>query len=1063
MTLFDRIFKGSGASQLPIVSPVSWLIENNIVHDAATILQWWKHDSSSKGLLKPIEKQKRSATCYCNKNFKPPSGASKEAIISSHRKRYFHFLGTKLKEDFSNVEFLLDRLIRYSGRRFVFRYLPWDGVSDRFILDSIGEFDLLTFYVIKNGADMNFDFPLDTLRSDYSFPVPQERHEWNPPDDSSLTGFRNRIAKDYPGVAPFLETNLDDLVGRRLRQLSFVYSDAADCPPVIDTLFFPNYSAVLVNGELPVGEMLAVSYTRKIDEEDIQALKEEFIVYNSHFDRAGLRTSVKELELAAEVNRHATAAARAALFSRNFSHNIGSHSLTHPAFARLLSIGEGSTGQVHTQRLHLYLQHRYDWISQMVSGVNTSDGQPMRLLGEVLPSFFQQRALLGTLVEDQGFRQESIRFTVKIGDNSVAYALGGGAPDKVNESDHIGVKLTQEVFGTKDGVQDFIVAVPGGRVGCQALYSIIENVMRNSAKYAKRKEPSAPVKMDIHLSIVPKEDRYQVTIWDAAAGAAKDGTPLDDEETNGQLQRVQHLAGQPLITNTGALAEKGRGLLDMRESARFLAGRLASATPKPLGSELAPTHDTLAHTFCFQRPLLLSLLVPGREKTACASRLELWDTAGSIPEWKTGRRPSLGVIWDDGTQAVEELQNDAAQNHRCLPYRLLVVCAQEEQCAGWTLPGLPRNRIQVICPSSAFWKNANDAAQWLRGVIGSSPTFCGCSGDEAAILRLYEAWLAAAKPSPEGKWKLGVGIERPKAHVADAWSAADSFESSLIDIFVHARQNDVTEVAKTSANPSCSNAWLGVQEAAGRSGYFKSPAWKSWLFFDNHGNCFKPNGGYSLGNLSFDQLPGFFSEIGKGQLSLWNALDAPPKDPFGFAWFVLNLVESAVTRIVVLDERILSYADSPAHEVASPPWRELISANVYPVRKIVSGNGAHEILPLLNQNQGTSLMNDGGVEVTYSNQRDEMAKMMADEWDILLIHESIAEKLVAADKFSDWSKAVSKRAKWLVNTSGRGEGRSELFGVIMPFVGFAAVGESAIVDRNKLNFVNSLIGAEIHE
>jgi hypothetical protein len=162
----------------------------------------------------------------------------------------------------------------------------------------------------------------------------------------------------------------------------------------------------------------------------------------------------------------------AAIMSRNLSHNIGSHVLYHLReeleSRDIYEVDDSQRPEVRKDRLIAdlvkYLQARMDFIALASSEGKTWPG--IVSLNSLRAPFMKNALLLKHIVKSQRSTPPVVSIKTKNERNS---------------------KVVENV--------DF--AVPTGAVGAQAVYSIIENYIRNSAKYGTA-PPEAP--LDVSLS-----------------------------------------------------------------------------------------------------------------------------------------------------------------------------------------------------------------------------------------------------------------------------------------------------------------------------------------------------------------------------------------------------------------------------------------------------------------------------------------------------------------------------------------------------------------------------------
>lgn len=142
-----------------------------------------------------------------------------------------------------------------------------------------------------------------------------------------------------------------------------------------------------------------------------------------------------------EILKHGTKAAMTAIMSRNLSHNIGSHVLSY------LIQNMNSTTEDY-KNLYQYIQHRMDFLAEV-----TTSGPTWEISTDfdrdILNEFKEQKILLKYIC-----KSEKIELT----------------GDKINNTFEKGCNR---------------VSIPNGMVGRHAFFSILENFIRNEAKHYK--------------------------------------------------------------------------------------------------------------------------------------------------------------------------------------------------------------------------------------------------------------------------------------------------------------------------------------------------------------------------------------------------------------------------------------------------------------------------------------------------------------------------------------------------------------------------------------------------
>lgn len=295
------------------------------------------------------------------------------------------------------------------------------------------------------------------------------------------------------------------------------------------------------------------------------------------FDRDTARQNIEfilsqkqySLRTVAEViRRHSGQAAATAIMARNLSHNIGSHVVAYWASKELSAIirslesfvdkaqrsgffqlsflkhpGKAQETIEHSKKLFQYLQHRMDFIAEVSSSVPSSE----------LSMHFRQDLLWPMI------------------------GAGEGVPPLLKYlaySEHLGSVengLINEILVKTDTDNDrTYVSIPNGVIGAHAIYTIIENFVRNSAKHYKgtSSEEDGPIfKIELTDPSVTKwrEKYFEVRLWDLRSGSCNHEiltkllSYIDPEEDNAKFSN-----------DKGVLDPGGWGLKEMVICANFL-------------------------------------------------------------------------------------------------------------------------------------------------------------------------------------------------------------------------------------------------------------------------------------------------------------------------------------------------------------------------------------------------------------------------------------------------------------------------------------------------------------
>jgi len=239
----------------------------------------------------------------------------------------------------------------------------------------------------------------------------------------------------------------------------------------------------------------------------------------------------------------------AAIMSRSMSHNIGSHVLAHLAQRNQTPAGPSLS------RFHAYLATRMDFLAD----VSTRTGSVMlakRFYRDVIHEFKSQQTLL----------LDHISGTSLNGDQISLIGRYEGRRLTLNELD-----------------SDPIVALPNDILGAQALYVILENIIRNCAKHSRIQDE---LRLDLELERTAEFSRayYRLRIRDHLSGCLQDPN---------LILRINDALQQPIIQEDGSLHQGHWGLLEMKIAAAYLRQEPAEQLDQIYGEEQHPGEPPL--------------------------------------------------------------------------------------------------------------------------------------------------------------------------------------------------------------------------------------------------------------------------------------------------------------------------------------------------------------------------------------------------------------------------------------------------------------------------------------
>ena len=361
------------------------------------------------------------------------------------------------------------------------------------------------------------------------------------------------------------------------------------------------------------------------------------------------------LQLQEKARKEAIKSAKAAIMSRNMSHNLGSHVMSYLKQSlssvnnifrdKILSLliqdvnnlaidqeikeaKEGDQGVlpflVGLGQFISYIQERQDFIATIatdyipyLSTVNFKDF----IYDELNPDKRYERhktkqrlkidnILLGNIARSEGLgRTTSPTNEQTLSNIILKFREFDGDP--VEQQDEKGCPLGKAItgrekeFDTLKNMRAYNFSLPGGVVGRQAVFSIVENVIRNAAKHGNWREKGELVlefniftKQSIEKT--PKGDSYfddnqgceQLSLrqvfekfyMDACDSkdlyfiTLTDNLSMDEDK----LEKLRKAIKEPLINERGEMNEASKGIKEMRISSTWIRGLDEGETYNPV-------------------------------------------------------------------------------------------------------------------------------------------------------------------------------------------------------------------------------------------------------------------------------------------------------------------------------------------------------------------------------------------------------------------------------------------------------------------------------------------------
>ena len=378
--------------------------------------------------------------------------------------------------------------------------------------------------------------------------------------------------------------------------------------------------------------------------------------------------------------KEAIKSAKAAIMSRNLSHNLGSHVMSYlkqslssvtdmeysgaliDAFGKGEEIKKELPFLVGTGRFISYLQERQDFIATVAtdyipfpSVVNFKDA----IYDELNPDYRFLRhsewkghkpanILLENIAKSEGLSR-NMEGKEQAGNNIII---------KFRKFD--GLHIDNESQASYEDLRRWNFSLPGGVMGRQAVFSIVENAIRNAAKHGARDsgdnlvftfdilDPLASVDDEFfsdYLNSKDKSDFYIVTLTDNVLTDSKD------------VERINKVLENPFDKNTYDLTSSNKGLKEMLISAAWLRSiriedyQSGDSEQAPILKARNTPEGFLQYVFCLPKVKEVALITD--DKLVEQKGSDLWAKNGwyiySVNEYKNLSGKNFCFVILDGS------------------------------------------------------------------------------------------------------------------------------------------------------------------------------------------------------------------------------------------------------------------------------------------------------------------------------------------------------------------------------------------------------------------------------
>lgn len=435
-----------------------------------------------------------------------------------------------------------------------------------------------------------------------------------------------------------IELSLEDTPCRHLlwhkdkRQVSFWDGEGRELIPELLDEEAAQLQGLIVEFEYPT----TAAIPPKSDGGDTYGLFKALIV-NQQIEV--LRTLIPKVRARRAALRNAVSA----IMGRNLSHNIGSHVISR----YIGKVGKHDGTNIPSDGIDPlgsffgYLQRRMDFLAEIATSDKAHWEQPLHLHTAINALNYDHQDLLikGKSTNPSIDEASPILLSHITGKDSLRATVlySGGCEDKAR-----------------------YFSCPGGEVGVHAIYVILENILRNSARHNDFNGAEAMLTLTLDTCEVG-EDLIEVTVADEKS---KLGRPSDKENLVDRInmlfdfQKLGDKTESGFLSEDNALVTKNMGLREVQICANYLRGQALGDLENPqsltypavraVAKRLSGGDQCLAFRFYIKSAKILAYVgKPPAQGTAAIRKIDNISGIPSIKDWKSIARESDGYsfLW----------------------------------------------------------------------------------------------------------------------------------------------------------------------------------------------------------------------------------------------------------------------------------------------------------------------------------------------------------------------------------------------------------------------------------
>jgi hypothetical protein len=755
------------------------------------------------------------------------------------------------------------------------------------------------------------------------------------------------------------------------------------------------------------------------------------------------------------------------------SHNLGSHVLSGLSIQDLGRDADDELRDTIMAQFMSYLQERMDFVAR-VSTEWPLWREPMRLIDDVVGHFFRQKLLMMRLLKDD------------------RYAIGSATRERQSALGTISVvmqlPLQEPITGKWNGdefewtpreYRDWVVAIPGGAVGRQALFGFLENAMRNTARHNKFRQEGLTVSLEL---------------CQARGGAEHAGCYAlryeDDISAPGDtaFMKIEKTINTPLVDAYGKPTPMGWGLQEMKIYSQWLAyPRL-----KPPEHEGGAASDREGVALVARRGARPDGLVYELWLQKTVEVLSLWTErpAASTPEWDAFGVLGLRVDWaslDPTSDKPGPALKLVGQIREIGPALLHVQIGSLEE-ATRALKWIEWYRHRL--PSRILLQVRNEDERVLRqllnekkliGRVGITARDVTRGSADRFVVAANEEWVRELIRARGGEARatLVVAFQRDfRDSEVKEWTRAKSVADvygfdGWLDCYVTADNCPRRELARWEC-ANHSDVEQQLREMLSSEGAAVS------IVLGNHARLSPSvDGGGEYGSYlvpSRDGAAGCVNSL---------TFDHVARVPTGFAGalFLLGLVESALLRVLVIDERVLGHyfrigeaagrnKVGLTETTRGQKFKRMVQAGIACVWSVewASFGGAQSQWLLGDRARGVTcdsrpglcplaINSDGGIRVESPPDWAD-SNCQGSLFDCVVVHRTLLERLANEARLQsiDVLKSLGQCGARVVVTSGAGKPLDPALGTY-PFVEFTVIDQYVLRQIHKPGLGRALMAA----